>query len=162
MNIQNTLYSGNLLKHSATGQNNVTFTATLPEIREAVDNATTKELCPGKKKFLNQLIKFFEEFQKQLAKKFKQDSSYPETFEFKLGEINQIPEKFNTIIVRNKGTIGDVDKQLNQKQYSCGTDKDCTCGKGITAGRFLAETIFKKILNVNKPNVIEIDIKNSK
>jgi hypothetical protein len=135
-------------------RHNIAFQATLPEIRDALEKSD--KLCPGKKGFVEQILAFFEAIQEKVQQKAATDKTLTGTFEFKLGEKNNIPENLKSFNVEG-ATLELLDKRLNESSFSCGPDSDCSCGKGQSLGAFFGKVILGNILKVNKPDVIEIE-----
>lgn len=155
MNIQGFNCASNV-KPQASKKQPISFQATLPEIKQAVEEKQGK-LCPGKTAFVMKVVNFMEGVQQ----KMKADSSpeMPKKLDFVLGEVNSLPESVKGIEV-NGNTLAQLDKQLNETSFSCGPDSDCSCGKGQSLGEFFSKVVLAKILKVPNPEKIELDVKN--
>lgn len=135
----------------------VAFQATLPEIKQALEEKQAK-LCPGKTIFISQIAKFLEGIQQKMAQN--QQAGAPKKLDFMLGEMNVLPESISKLEIKGQ-TLEQLDAKLNEGSFSCGPKSDCTCGKGQTLGEFLSQVILAKILKVPNPEKIELDIKNA-
>ena len=160
MNIQN-FAPANYAAQPQKVQQPVSFKATLPELKDALEKCDHPDLCAGKKGFIKaKLIKFFEEAQAHLAAKAKGDDTVPKKFDFKLAEENVIPEALKDF--KSSGLQG---MSLEQKQdvflkteFKCSPTSTCDCGKSIPLGEYFAKTVLGEFLKVNKPEVIELDV----
>lgn len=160
MNIQNKVSTPTF--SAATRKNNspIAFKATLSEIQQEIDKSD--KLCPGKKAFFSGLVNSFRKLEAKLKAKAKEAADIPAKFGFKLGQKNDIPAALNEVSIEGPDklnvTLADLDAKLNAGSFSCGSDSKCTCGKGKSLGVF-AKEIFEKVLKVNKPDTIELEIK---
>ncbi|OGI17805.1 MAG: hypothetical protein A2255_04630 [Candidatus Melainabacteria bacterium RIFOXYA2_FULL_32_9] len=150
MNIQSNYNLGYTVKKPE--KREISFKATLPEIKEAVNKAVEeKKMCPGKASFFNKLVDFFEKTQEQMKK----NPNIQEKFDFELGQKNEFSEEVRKIKIDNT-TLEDIDNNFNGTSFSCGSDEGCTCGKGQSLGQFI-KTYFEETLNLNKADTIEIN-----
>ncbi|MEW5818729.1 MAG: hypothetical protein AB1782_00935 [Cyanobacteriota bacterium] len=167
MNVQNYSQASFLMPKTQgkPAKSPVAFTATLPEIQEAIDTNTNKAFCPGKKGFVTAIVKFFEGVQEKMKEKGLT------TFDFKLGQKNEIPEALkgvkidsplkNIPLMKGAETLEEVDNVFATSEFKCKPTSTCGCGKNIFLGEYLGNGVMKDILGVkNKPDVIELDVKN--
>jgi hypothetical protein len=153
MNISGAKYHQNQAYINTNQAQNVSFKATLSEITDSFEKSD--KLCEGKKTFIRQLLAFLSDIQDQMKEKVQQGKNIPAHFNFKLGEMNQIPPALKKLNVEGAG-LDVLDKKLNDTSFSCGPESDCSCGKGQSLGEFLSKTILGKILKVPNPDVIEL------
>jgi hypothetical protein len=166
MNVQNYSQANFLMpKTKAQPAKTVAFTATLPEIQEAMDTTQNKAFCAGKRGFVTAIVKFFEGVQAKMKEKGLK------TLDFKLGQKNEIPEQLKGVkidsplkdipLMKGATTLEDVDNVFATAEFKCSPTSTCGCGKNIFLGEYLGKGVFKDILEVkNKPDVIELDVKN--
>lgn len=167
MKLQN--YSQNIVPQKLQAQTRVkpavSFTATLPEIREAMDTTQNKHFCAGKRGFVDALVKFFEGVQAEMGK---MKDAVVAKLDYKLGQKNNIPEALKDVkidsplkdipLMKGAQTLEEVDNVLATAQFKCSPTSTCGCGKNIPLGEYIGKGVFGDILGVkNKPEVIELD-----
>jgi len=126
------------------------FRATPKQIADkALEKARARELCPSKAKLLVNVAGFFDKIQEQLAKA----TDAPKEFVYNVGKKNEIPESIKKINV-NGGNLEELDKELNEGAFSCGSNPDDKCGEGESLGEFVSSLLHK--IGVPEPDTIKI------
>lgn len=142
------IYSINKNNNNYKNKKDICFAATPKQILDALDakgfshsNGTGK--CYKKTDFVSEIVNFFNNIQSHLTDKFN----------YRLGEVNNIPDYLDDIEINNK-TLKKWDADLNDpnQRFQCGGG--CPCGEKQTQGQFLADLL--EILGVPNPRVIEL------
>ena len=172
MNVQNFMHVNYANTQPKQVKQSVSFQATLPEMKDAlIKDAKRAEqgkkplLCTGKQAMMMAVLNCFKELEDKMAAKG------VKSFDFKLGENNDVPdelkdiklsgkafEKLSFIKKENTTSIEGLDKEFNgeKDKYSCGDDSHCSCGSGQTLGEFLSQVVLGKLLKVSNPDKIEL------
>ena len=123
----------------------VAFTATLPQILEALKTA---KICPGKAGFLESTGRRVTKLEGKL---FSIEGA-PDKIVYNLGEKNEVPKFAEGTRIGRKWKK--LDDELNEGSFECHPGSTCGCGDGFFLGGFA-----KKLLNligVEEPDVITV------
>lgn len=129
----------------------ISFKATPQEIIKAT--TASNDLCPGKRRFLQNISSYFIGIENQLP----QNPKTPDKFVYKLGEKNEIPDSMKKLGIYSGDsfvTLKDFDDNLQNDTFRCSPNSTCSCGKGFSKGEFMANLLT--MIGIEKPNEISI------
>lgn len=126
----------------------VAFKADPKKIYKAI--AENDILCPGKEGFLLDLMKDVKSIQKEYSK-YKYRGS-EDSFKYYLNKQNNLSPDLQGTKLDKK--VSNLDEELHDGEFSCGSESGCSCGKGNSLGGF-AVKLFK-MLDLENPEYITV------